>query len=99
MSSSNLVAHALVLAGLVGALSLPNTARAQSVTPELALRNRLPAIPSGPATAFTSAQAPAAALPVVLDGEGALLNRCQTIILQPVGRATPVDADASVDGV
>jgi hypothetical protein len=30
MSSTNLVARALVLAGLVSALSLPNTARAQS---------------------------------------------------------------------
>jgi hypothetical protein len=99
MSSTNLVAHALVLAGLVGALSLPNTARAQSVTPERALLNRLPAIPSGPATAFTSVQAPAAAQPAVIDGERALLNRSQTIILQPVEWATPVVADASVDGV
>jgi len=99
MSSTNLVAHALVLAGLVGALSLPNTARAQSVTPERALLNRLPAIPSGPATAFTSVQAPAAAQPAVIDGERVLLNRSQTIILQPVVWATPVVAEASVDGV
>lgn len=49
MSSTNLVARALVLAGLVGALSLPRTTRAQSVTPERALVTRLPAVPSGAA--------------------------------------------------
>lgn len=93
MSSNNLVARALVLAGLVAALSLPHTARAQSVTPERALMNRFPAIAS---------QAPAAAqpaVPVVIDGERALLNRSHTIIVQPVASATPVGADVSVDGV
>ena len=93
MSSNNLVARAWVLAGLVAALSLPHTARAQSVTPERALLNRLPAITS---------QAPAAAqpaVPAVIDGERALLNRSQTIIGQSVASATPVAAEASVDGV
>ena len=93
MSSSNLVARALVLAGLVAAVSLPHTARAQAVSPERALLNRLPAITS---------QAPAAvqpAVPAVIDGERALLNRSHTIIPQPVESATPVVADASVDGV
>lgn len=99
MSSTNLVAPALVLAGLVAAVSLPTTARAQSVTPAQALLNRLPAIPSGTATDFTRIHAPAAAQPAVIDGERALLNRSQTIIPQPVGSATPVVADAPVDGV
>ncbi len=98
MSSTNLVARALVLAGLVGALSLPNTARAQSVTPERALLNRLPGIPSGPATAFTGVQAPTTGQPVLIDGERALLNRSQTIVLT-LESATPVVANASVDGV
>ena len=70
MSSTNLVARALVLAGLVGALSLPTTARAQ--TPERALLNQWPA---GSAPAFARFQAPAAAQPAVIDGERALLNR------------------------
>ena len=99
MSSTNLVARALVLAGLVAAVSLPNTARAQSVTPEQALLNRWPAISAGTATAFTGVQAPAAAQPAVIDGERALLNRFHTIIPQPVESATPVVADAPVDGV
>lgn len=93
MFSTNLVARALVLAGLVAAVSLPNTARAQSVTPERALLNRLPAITS---------QVPAAAqpaVPAVIDGERALLNRSHTIIVQPVASATPLGAEASVDGV
>ena len=93
MSSTNLVARALVLAGLVAAVSLPNTASAQAVTPERALLNRLPAITS---------QAPAATQPgvsAVIDGERALLNRSHTIIGQPVVSATPVGADASVDAV
>ena len=98
MSSTNLVARALVLAGLVGALSLPNTARAQSVTPERALLNRLPGIPSGPARAFTRVQAHTMGQPVLIDGERALLNRSQTVVIT-VEPATPVVADASVDGV
>ncbi len=95
MSSSNLVARAFVLAGLVAAVSLPSTARAQSVSPERALLNLMPA------TAFTRVQAdPAAqpAVPAVIDGERALLNRSQTVILT-VEWATPVIADAPVDGV
>lgn len=99
MSSTNLVARALVLAGLVAAVSVPNTARAQSVTREQAMLNRSPAIPSGTARVFTRIQAPAAAQPAVIDGERALLNRSQTIIRQPVESATPTLADASVDGV
>jgi hypothetical protein len=65
MSSTNLDARALVLVGLVGALSLPNTARAQSVTPERALLNRLPGIPCGTARAFTRVQAPTTGQPVL----------------------------------
>ncbi len=98
MSSTNLVTPALVLAGLAGALSLPNTARAQSVTPERALLNQWPAVSSGAATAFARLQAPAAAQPAVIDGERALLNRSHTVILT-VESATPIIADASVDGV
>jgi hypothetical protein len=97
MSSTNLVARALVLAGLVGALSLPNSARAQSVSPERALLNRLPGIPSGPARAFSRVQAPSGQ-PVLIDGERALLNRSQTVVLT-VESATPVVGNASVDGV
>jgi hypothetical protein len=93
MSSTNLVAPALVLAGLVAALSLPNTARAQ--TPERALLNQWPAVS---ATAFARFQAPAAAQPAVIDGERALMNRSQTVILT-VGSATPIIADESVDGM
>ena len=92
MSSTNLVARAVVLAGIAAALSLPSTARAQ--TPERALLNQWPAVS---ATAFARFQAPAAAQPVVIDGERALLNRHQTIIRNPV---EPVIADTqSVDGV
>ncbi len=46
MSSSNLVARAFVLAGLVAAVSLPSIARAQSVSPERALLNLMPATAS-----------------------------------------------------
>ena len=99
MSSTNLVARALVLAGLVAAVSLPNTARAQSVTQEQAMLNRLPAIPSGTAGVFSRTQAPAAVQPAVIDGERALLNRSQTLIRRPVESATPAVAGASVDGV
>jgi hypothetical protein len=92
MSSTNLVARAVVLAGIAAALSLPSTARAQ--TPERALLNQGPAVS---ATAFARFQAPAAAQPAVIDGERALLNRHQTTIRNPV---EPVIADAqSVDGV
>jgi hypothetical protein len=93
MFSTNLVARALVLAGLVAAVALPHTARAQSVTPERALLNRMPAITS---------HAPAAtqrAVSAVIDGERALLNRSHTIIVQPVESARPFSAEASVDGV
>lgn len=99
MSSTNLVARALLLAGLVAAVSLPNTARAQSVTLEQAMLNRSPAIPSGMARVFSRIQAPAAAQSAGIDGERALLNRSQTVIRQPVESATPAVADASVDGV
>jgi hypothetical protein len=93
MSSSNLVARAVVLAGIAAALSLPSTARAQ--TPERALLNHSLAVS---ATASPRFQAPAAAQPAVIDGERALLNRSQTVILT-VESATPVVANASVDGV
>ena len=92
MSSTNL-ARAVVLAGIAAALSVPNTARAQ--TPERALLNQWPAVS---ARAFARFQAPAAAQPAVIDGERALLNRSQTVILT-VESATPVMADAPVDGV
>ena len=94
MSSTNLPARALGLAGLLVALSLPHTAQAQSLSPERALLNRVP-----PA-AFTGVQAPVAQPPVpaAIDGERALLNRSQTLN-QPVASATPVIADAPVDGV
>ncbi len=99
MSSTNLVARVLVLAGLVGAVSLPNTARAQSVTPERALLNQ-PVVSSGTASAFVRLQAPAAVQPALIDGERALLNRFQTTTRTPVGSAEPVVTDsASVDGV
>ena len=97
MSSTNLFSRALVLAGLVAAVSLPNTARAQSVTPEQALLNRWPAMAS---------QAPAAAQPAspavidaVIDGERALLNRSHTIIPLPVAPNTSSVAETPVDGV
>ena len=93
MSSTTLVARAVVLAGLIVALSLPHAARAQSVTPERALLSRMPVITS---------QAPAATQPAVsavIDGERALLNRSHTIVVQPVASAAPVAAEASVDGV
>ena len=93
MSSTNLLSRALVLAGLVAAVALPNTARAQSVTPEQALLNRVAA------TAFNGVQAPATAHPAVIDGEGALLNRSHTFIPQPVESAPLFTAAASVDGV
>jgi hypothetical protein len=100
MSSTNLVARAVVLAGITAALSLPSTARAQ--TPERALLNQWPAVSAtafarfqAPATRF---QAPATAQHAVIDGERALLNRSQTVILT-VESATPVIADAPVDGV
>jgi hypothetical protein len=98
MSSTNLAARALVLVGLVAALSLPITAHAQAVTPERALLNQWPAIPSGPATAFTRVQAPTTGQPVLIDGERALLNRSHTVVFT-VESATPVVATASVDGV
>jgi len=96
MSSTNLVARAVVLAGIAGVLTLPNTARAQ--TPERALLNQWPAVSSGAGTAFVRFQAPAAAQPAVIDGERALLNRSQTVILT-VESTTPIIADESVDGV
>jgi hypothetical protein len=95
MSSTNLVARAVVLAGIAAALSLPSTALAQSVTPERALLNQWPAVS---ATAFARFQVPATAQHAVIDGERALLNRSQTVILT-VESATPVIADAPVDGV
>ena len=93
MSSTKLVARAVVLAGIAAALSLPSSARAQ--TPERALLNQWPAVS---ATAFVRFQAPATAQRAVIDGERALLNRSQTVILT-VESATPVIADAPVDGV
>ena len=96
MSSTNLFSRAFVLAGLVAAVALPRSARAQSVTPEQALLNR------SPATAFSGVQTPAAAQPVipaVIDGARALLNRFHTVIPQPVESAPPFAAEASVDGV
>ena len=91
MSSTNL-ARTVVLAGIAAALSLPNTASAQ--TPEQALLNQR----AVSATAFARFQAPATAQHAVIDGERALLNRSQTVILT-VESATPVMADAPVDGV
>ena len=96
MSSTNLFSRALVLAGLVAAVSLPRSARAQSVTPEQALLNRMAA------TAFSGVNAPAAAQPVipaVIDGARALLNRSHTVFPKPVESAQPFAAEASVDGV
>ncbi len=100
MSSTNPVARVLVLAALAGALSLPHTARAQSVTPERALLNQWPAVSSGAAAAFTQFQAPTAVQPAFTDGERALLNRFPTTTRTPVGSAEPVVIEsASVDGV
>ena len=94
MSSTNLVSRAVVLAGLVAAVSLPRSVRAQEVTPERALLNQLPA------AAFHGVQASAAAQPAaVIDGERALLNRSQTAVSKLVAPATPVVAEGSVDGV
>ena len=86
--SSNKIA--IVVAGFIGALWLPSTAQAQSVTAERALLNRFPAPSWGTATtAFTQ--------PDVIDGERALLNHHHAVILNPVESAV---ADApSVDGV
>ena len=94
-------ARAALLTVLVGgsALLAPRSAGAQSITAEQAFLNRVTA-PRGTADAFT--QGSAAPLTIeqgFVDGERALLNRSQTIILQPVEWATPVVADASVDGV
>ncbi len=100
MSSTNLVARALVLAGLAGAVSLPTTARAQSVTPQRALLNQWAAVSSGTAAAVARFQAPASVQPAFIDGERALLNRFPTSIRTPVGPAEPVVSEsASVDGV
>lgn len=93
MSSTTLPARAAVLAGLLAAAGLPRSARAQSVTPERALLNRVAA------TVFSGIPASAAAQAVVIDGERALLNRSRTTIVQPVEAATPVFAEASADGV
>lgn len=91
MSSINLVARAVVLAGIVGVLALPNAAQAQSVTPERALLNQIPATAWATTTAVT--QGP------VIDGERALLNRFQTITVTPVGSVDAVITEsASVDG-
>ena len=89
MSSNKILA--IALAGLVGALSLPSTAHAQSVSPERALLNRSAATSWGTTTTFTQ--------PAFIDGERALLNRFQTIIRTPVGSAETVVASASIDGV
>lgn len=79
---------AVAVAGLVGALSLPSTVHAQSVTPERALLNQPAAASWGTTVAVIQ--------PAVIDGERALLNHHQTITLNPVA---PVIADApSVDG-
>jgi hypothetical protein len=83
---------AIVVAGLMGALWLPSTAQAQSVTPERALLNQWPAVSSGTATAV-------AVPPAFIDAERALLNRFHTITPTPVGLAEPVAESASVDGV
>lgn len=88
MSSNKILG--IAVAGFVGALSLPSTAHAQSVSPERALLNRSAATSWSPTTTVTP--------PVFIDGERALLNRLQTIIRMPVGSAEPVNA-ASIDGV
>jgi len=82
---------AIALAGLMGALWLPGTALAQSVTPERALLNRSAATSWSPATTDTQ--------PVFIDGDRALLNRFQKIVPTPVMSAEPVVASASIDGV
>ena len=89
MSSNKILA--IAVAGLVGAVSLPSTAHAQSVSPERALLNRSAATSWSPTTTVTQ--------PVFIDGERALLNRSHTIIRMPVGSAEPVIAGASIDGV
>ena len=89
MSSNKILA--IAVAGLVGAVSLPSTAHAQSVSPERALLNRSAATSRSPTTTVTQ--------PVFIDGERALLNRSHTIIRMPVGSAEPVIAGASIDGV
>ena len=89
MSSKKI--FAIALAGLMGALWLPSTARAQSVTPERALLNQSAATSWSPTTTVTQ--------PVFIDGERAFLNRFQTIVRTRVMWAEPVVAGASIDGV
>lgn len=89
MSSTKIT---IVVVGLIGALWLPSTAHAQSVTPERALLNRSAVTAWGATSTFT--QGP------VIDGKRALLNRSYTISDTPVGSAdVTVTESASVDGV
>jgi hypothetical protein len=88
MSSKKILA--IALAGLMGALWHPSTARAQSVTPERALLNRSATTSWSPTRTVTH--------PVFIDGERALLNRFQTIVPTPLMSAEPV-VSAPIDGV
>jgi hypothetical protein len=78
MSSNRILTMAL--AGLVGALSLPSVAYAQSVTPERALLNRTAGASWATTTTLTR--------PAVIDGERALLNRFPTITQTRSDRTT-----------
>ena len=94
-------ARALLLAALVGgaAVSRPTAARAQSIAPERALRNRVDAVPSmaGPATAT------AVVSDDPVDGERALLNHSDAALSarsrQPFTAQIEVADAPSVDGV
>jgi len=87
LSTLRTSARAVVMAGLVGGLALaaPTAARAQAITPEQALLNRLHAAASGTPTAFTQGRLrPASVEQAFLDGERALLNHSQATADTPV---------------
>jgi hypothetical protein len=77
LSTLHTSARAAVLTVLVaGAVLVVPTARAQSVTPDRALLNRLQAVPIRPVTALIEGNARRASVePDVIDGERVLLNR------------------------
>jgi len=97
VSTLHTTARAMLMAGLVGGFALvaPPGARAQAITPERALLNRVPRIafahrnaaPTGVAHGWAGS---------LIDGERALLNHSQATAEAPVDAI--VTAGAGVDG-